>query len=64
MAKSIEVIVGTGGEIRIGAVGFKGIGCEKATEFLETALGTVSAKTRKPEYYAGVRYRQHIGGAQ
>ncbi len=63
MAKTIEVIIGTGGEVKIDAVGFKGMGCDKATEFLETALGTVSKKSRKPEYYSQVKSQQRIGGA-
>lgn len=54
MAKTIEVIIGTGGEVKIDAVGFKGTGCDKATEFLETALGRIHGKIRKPEYHARV----------
>jgi len=36
--RTIEIIIGTTGEIQIGAVGFKGPDCEKATAFLEEAL--------------------------
>jgi hypothetical protein len=32
-------------------VGFKGPDCEKATAFLEEALGVVGQKTKKPEYH-------------
>jgi hypothetical protein len=49
--KTIEIIIGTTGEIQIDAVGFKGPDCEKATAFLEEALGVVGPKTKKPEYH-------------
>jgi hypothetical protein len=39
MNRTIEIIIGTTGEIQIDAVGFKGPDCEKATAFLEEALG-------------------------
>jgi hypothetical protein len=49
--KTIEVIVGTTGEIQIDSIGFKGPDCEKATKFLEEALGVVGQKIKKPEYH-------------
>ena len=49
--KSIEIIVSPIGEIQIDAIGFKGADCEKATKFLEEALGTVSNRVKKPEYH-------------
>ena len=64
MAKIVEVIIGTSGEVKIDALGFKGIGCEQATEFLEQALGSVRGRSRKPEYHAKVKSQQRIGGAQ
>ena len=51
MNRTIEIIIGTMGEIQIDAVGFKGPDCEKATRFLEEALGVVGQKSKKPEYY-------------
>ena len=51
MKKTIEVIVSPNGEIQIDAVGFKGADCERATRFLEEALGVVSNRARKPEYH-------------
>src|ERR1039458_9432324 len=39
MNRTIEIIIGTTGDIQIDAVGFKGPDCEKATQFLEEALG-------------------------
>ncbi len=61
MAKTIEVIVNTGGEIKIDAVGFKGADCEKATAFLEQALGQVKARRKKPEYHRQVQAQQRLG---
>lgn len=49
--KSIEVVVNTDGSLEIEAVGFTGSDCEKATSFLEKALGMVSSRNRKGEYY-------------
>ncbi len=51
MTKTIEITIGTTGEIQIDAVGFKGPDCEKATKFLEEALGVVGKKVKKPEYH-------------
>lgn len=59
--KTIEVIIGIAGEIKIDALGFKGPDCEKATAFLEAALGTVKRKDKKPEYYQTQRHVQRIG---
>lgn len=50
MNRTIEIIVTPNGEIQIDAVGFKGPDCEKATQFLEEALGVVKQKQRKPEF--------------
>jgi hypothetical protein len=62
MAKSIEVIVQPTGEVKIDAVGFKGADCEKATAFLEKALGQTESKQKKPEYHAQALNVQRIGG--
>jgi hypothetical protein len=64
MARQIEVVVSRTGEIEIDAVGFKGADCEKATAFLETALGKAGKKVKKPEYYASARTssKQKVGG--
>src|ERR1035438_857337 len=51
MNRTIEIIIGTTGEIQIDAVGFKGPDCEKATRFLEEALGVLCQKIKKPEYH-------------
>ncbi len=62
--KTIEIIIGSTGEIQIDAVGFKGPDCEKATKFLEEALGMVGTKIEKPEYHkrSVAQNRQQIGG--
>ena len=49
--KTIEVIINTSGQLTINAAGFSGTDCEKATAFLEQALGKLTAKQRKPEFY-------------
>lgn len=59
--KTIEVIVQPDGSIKIDAVGFQGADCEKATAFLEQALGTVAGKEKKPEYYRQVKRQQRVG---
>jgi len=64
MNRIIEIIIGTTGEIQIDAVGFKGPDCERATAFLEQALGVVGKKIKKPEYHqcATRTNQQRIGG--
>ena len=51
MKPTIEIIIAPTGEITIDAVGFKEADCEKATKFLEQALGVVGGRTRKADYY-------------
>ena len=55
MKSTIEVIVSASGEIQIDAVGFKGVDCEKATRYLEEALGVVNNRVKKPEYHLSAR---------
>ncbi len=64
MKRTIEIIVSPAGDITINAVGFQGADCEKATKALEEALGAVSNRAKKPEYYAqrNNRNQQQIGG--
>jgi len=63
MKSTIEIIIAATGEISIDAVGFKGPDCEKATQFLEEALGVVGTKVRKPEYHQPNRksHQQRVG---
>lgn len=48
--RSIEVIVMPDGSLVVDAIGFKGPECDKATRFLEEALGQIATKQRKPAY--------------
>ena len=48
--RSIEVIVMPDGSLIIDAIGFNGPECDKATRFLEEALGQIATKQRKPAY--------------
>jgi DUF2997 family protein len=63
MKPSIEVIVSPAGDIQIDAVGFKGADCEKATRYLEEALGVVNNRVKKPEYHVRniSRTQQRLG---
>ena len=58
--RTIEVIVEPTGELRIDAIGFTGADCEKATKFLEAALGRAKLRSKKPEYYRTVRQEQRL----
>jgi hypothetical protein len=49
--KTIEVVVAPTGGIKIEAMGFAGADCEKATAYLEQALGVVGTRQKKPEYH-------------
>lgn len=49
--KEITVIIKPDGATVIEAHEFQSAACDKATAFLEEALGVVTKKTRKPEYY-------------
>ena len=64
MSRMITVVVHPTGEVQIDAVGFKGADCEKATAFLEKALGVTGKKVNKPEYYANTKTNtaQKVGG--
>ena len=61
--KRIEPIVEPDGQINIEAIGFTGPDCEKATAFLEQALGEATSKRHTPDFYrrARVHNRQRLG---
>lgn len=59
--KTIEVIVAPDGTLKIDAVGFTGTDCEKATAFLEKALGKTKARTKKADLYRVANNKQRIG---
>ena len=58
MKPTIEIVVSTTGEFTIEGIGCKGPGCEKATKFLEEALGVVNSKVKKPEFHQQARSTQ------
>ena len=64
--QSIEVTIPPTGEVRVEALGFAGAACEKATAFIEQALGRSTARVRKPSYYLKEKTRsnrrQKLGG--
>lgn len=61
MNRMITVIVNPAGEVQIDAIGFKGADCEKATAFLEQALGITQTRKRKADYYqAAVKKTQQV----
>ena len=63
MKPTIEIVVSPNGDFTVEGVGFKGADCEKATRFIEEALGVVSPKVHKPEFHqrAVVQKQQHLG---
>ena len=64
MSKAIEVVIQPDGSLKIDAVGFNGSDCDKATAFLEKALGQPVGKQRKPEYFNTARVRQQQRAGQ
>jgi len=52
MKRTIEIIISPSGEVSIDAIGFKGADCERATAYLQQALGAVATKIKKPEYHS------------
>jgi hypothetical protein len=62
--KRIEVVFEPDGAVSIEAHRYEGADCEKATAFLERALGVILRRKRKPEYHRRVRKthnQQRIG---
>lgn len=53
-AKQVIVDISPAGNVKIEAANFQGVGCDKATEAIELALGgnAPKKKTPKPERYA------------
>lgn len=53
MAKQVVIDITPAGSVKVEAQGFNGVGCDKATEMIEVAIGGAGSKkkTRKPEYY-------------
>jgi len=59
--KIIEIIINTSGQLTINAAGFAGSDCEKATAFLEQALGQIQQRQAKPERYRQVKRQHRVG---
>ncbi len=53
--KTIDILINPAGQLTIAANGFEGADCEKATAFLEQALGELEQRQRKPEYHRRAR---------
>ena len=62
--KRIELTIDTEGKASIDAIGFNGMGCVPATEFLEQALGQTGTRRRKPEFFRSrsTTLQQRLGG--
>jgi len=58
--KEIEVVVNPDGSVSVEALGYSGPECEKATAFIEEALGEVQTRKRKPEYYRRQQDREKL----
>jgi hypothetical protein len=63
MKRTIELMISPTGDLQLDAIGFKGTDCEKATAFLEKALGQIANRQHKPEYNARNRVapKQQVG---
>jgi len=59
--KTIDILINPAGQLTINANGFEGADCEKATAFLELALGELEHRQRKPEYHRRARREQKVG---
>jgi hypothetical protein len=51
MKEHITIDFGLDGSVKVEGHHFQGGACEKATKFLDEALGRVSKRKRKPEFY-------------
>ena len=51
MKPTIHINIAPDGSLQVDAEGFIGNGCTDATAALEQALGRVTERLRKPEYY-------------
>lgn len=65
MSRKILVRINPSGDITVEAEGFHGKGCEAATKAIEKALGKISSRTRKPDYWKQAntgKNQQKLGG--
>jgi hypothetical protein len=52
VSRQIRVKVSPTGDVIVEAYGFKGSGCEAATQAIEEALGTKVVRRRKSDYWS------------
>jgi hypothetical protein len=55
MATEIILDFAPDGEVKMEGKGFQGKSCDEAMSHFEKALGVVSNRKNKPEYFQGVR---------
>lgn len=55
MATEIILDFAPDGEVKMEGKGFQGKSCDKAMSHFEKALGVVSNRKNKPEYFQGMR---------
>ena len=55
MATEIILDFAPDGEVKMEGKGFQGKSCDEAMSHFEKALGVVSNRQNKPEYFQGVR---------
>ena len=55
MATEIILDFAPDGEVKMEGKGFQGKGCDEAMGHFEKALGVVSNRQNKPEYFQGVK---------
>ena len=55
MATEIILDFAPNGEVKMEGKGFQGKSCDEAMSHFEKALGVVSNRKNKPEYFQGVR---------
>ena len=66
MSRQIRVKVSPTGDVTVEAYGFKGSGCEAATQAIEEALGTKVVRPRKSDWWSRDlthRNQQTLGGS-
>ncbi len=60
--KSITIDIDNTGKINIEGKNFTGKECDAKMKAFEQELGSVKARTNKPEYHATVAATQKVGG--
>ena len=58
--KTIEIFVSPTGESRVETKGFSGDECQRASSFLEQALGKRATATLKPEFYSQTQTKRSV----